>query len=173
MPGGRPKKYNTPEEAHQGRLASKSAYRQRNLEEERAKSRSRTRKAAVQACQLREQNASTVPVESSSTVITLKDGPSDSKKASPSVGFGRKSFTPVTPDLDAYFPRRYQTHISGVKELGWDLLKPIVKERVTLLTECEDEAIRLVQLAYENFYGISGLPLNQANEILDEMRGLI
>ncbi|KIJ37871.1 hypothetical protein M422DRAFT_259484 [Sphaerobolus stellatus SS14] len=43
MPGGRKQKYFTSEEAREARLASKKAYRARNLKEEREKSRIRTR----------------------------------------------------------------------------------------------------------------------------------
>ncbi|KIJ35201.1 hypothetical protein M422DRAFT_34801 [Sphaerobolus stellatus SS14] len=42
MPGGHPRIYFTPEEARQGRLKSKKAYRERNIDEERRKSRKRT-----------------------------------------------------------------------------------------------------------------------------------
>ncbi|KIJ48956.1 hypothetical protein M422DRAFT_28284 [Sphaerobolus stellatus SS14] len=45
MPGGRPRIYFTPEEARQGHLKSKKAYRERNIDEERRKSRKRTRRA--------------------------------------------------------------------------------------------------------------------------------
>ncbi|KIJ23413.1 hypothetical protein M422DRAFT_276015 [Sphaerobolus stellatus SS14] len=49
MPGGRPRKYFTEEEERQGRLQAKKAYRERNIDEERRKSRIRTKHATIKA----------------------------------------------------------------------------------------------------------------------------
>ncbi|KIJ43645.1 hypothetical protein M422DRAFT_252882 [Sphaerobolus stellatus SS14] len=50
MPGGRPVKYMSLEEAREARLASKRAYRQRNLNKERLKSRKRTHALTGKDC---------------------------------------------------------------------------------------------------------------------------
>ncbi|KIJ52278.1 hypothetical protein M422DRAFT_243070 [Sphaerobolus stellatus SS14] len=147
MAGGRPQKHFTPEEARKARLASKKAYRERNLDEERAKSRQRTKKAACIAHKAKKKQAAlatpfTSSVGTSNKTLSYNHHSSSSKSMEPvgtkeahnTLEAGKRRIwekifhSPVSPDLDSYFPQRYQAHIAGVKEMGWELLLPIVSK---------------------------------------------
>ncbi|KIJ40053.1 hypothetical protein M422DRAFT_780860 [Sphaerobolus stellatus SS14] len=188
MPGGRPKKYFTPEEARQAHLISKAAYRQRNLEEERAKSRCRSMKAARIARNIKKEPQT---VESGTQKTAKKGSVLNSNKTSTKTAVKTKKVTfprdidlveamrqiwqrlfntSSPPDLDLYFPQRYQAQVSAVKEHGWDEIRGIMNERKTLLEDCE-EGRHLAEIALQRVYGKSGKALEKANKIKEDMEG--
>ncbi|KIJ25938.1 hypothetical protein M422DRAFT_273030 [Sphaerobolus stellatus SS14] len=187
MPGGRPKKYNTHEEACQGRLATKKAYRLRNLEDERLKSRRRSRKAARKARKEKKKaqalmghetlssggikkvqsHVSTAVSTSFSGTVIAKKKPhfEQAKRRITEKLFNSSRF----PDTDTYLQQRHKVHISGVKEDGWEIVQPIIQKRIELLEECEAEARTLAALAMEAVCYKRGKDLEEANRVCEDM----
>ncbi|KIJ52769.1 hypothetical protein M422DRAFT_242682 [Sphaerobolus stellatus SS14] len=149
MPGGQPQKHFTCEEARAGRLLSKKAYREQNIDEEWCKSHERTHQAALCAKQAaikteKKANRKTVKRKLQIQQMAKQVAGNTSVDSTPQFEFGEKANlqtalrellkqvfgNPEPPSCPIrYLESRHCEWISGCNVLGWELYKPEVKAR--------------------------------------------
>ncbi|KIJ29397.1 hypothetical protein M422DRAFT_54176 [Sphaerobolus stellatus SS14] len=131
----------------------------RNLEAERAKSCRRTQRAARKA---KKEAAKVAQAGKAEPKVSKPNNPKSPMKKyySSKVIFGeakKEIWQQLTqfcsePHWELYFSGRYKAHIEGVHEHGWDIILPIIEERINLLEECQQKARELLNIALSRVY---------------------
>ncbi|KIJ28696.1 hypothetical protein M422DRAFT_269997 [Sphaerobolus stellatus SS14] len=197
MPGGHKQKYSISEEAREARLASKKAYRARNLEEEREKSRIRTRRAADKARQAelkaaekarkkahrREKKArylaavaagkSHEEAQRNAQAILSRDdiiAPKADLKAMRSDVWLKVVGTRNQPDWEQYFKERFEHWIAAYEARGWPGCESDILAQINLL-QAEQKKIRTIsQECLSRFSRLEGKRLQQARDLYEQLR---
>ncbi|KIJ54606.1 hypothetical protein M422DRAFT_240685 [Sphaerobolus stellatus SS14] len=195
MPGGRKAKHLTPEDAWAARLASKKAYRERNIEEERRKSRERTQCAAERAREKLQKEAHKAAKKakrrrkiaeklarkaagtcnSNSSLNKQETSPQDVLIYSRKTDLQKElqatwdQLFPGTgmPDWDIYFKARYLQFIEGCKAEGVDVWRDRVKQRVEVIKNVINKVDTIITEARSRTYTLNGPRLQRASQFLD------